>query len=96
MTQHHLLRAVACATGESPRTLRRLGFSLHPAPHAEPDPADLSLVLDCPFCRRAVPYPGAVDDGDASLAECPRCDVEFEFSPTEVYATTPPPARVAG
>ena len=90
MTQ--LERTVARQTGESPRTIRGLGFTLRTGPPRDLEPEDLRLLLDCPFCGRAVPYPGRTRDGSPALAECPgpRCDVYFEFDPAEVYA-----ARVA-
>ena len=91
MTQ--LERTVARQTGESPRTIRGLGFTLRTGPPGDLEPEDLRLMLDCPFCDRAVPYPGRAGDGSPALAECPgpRCDVYFEFDPDEVYA-----ARVVG
>ena len=89
MTQRHLDHAVAGATGESLRTVRRLGFSLQAARPADQDPEDLRLALDCPFCRQPVPYPGPAGDGLAPLAECPRCDVDFDFVAAEVYASAP-------
>jgi hypothetical protein len=86
MTQSQLDRSIAGLTGESPRTIRRLGFGLQAA--SPGDPEDLRLVVDCPFCGRPVPYPGRVPDGSPALAECaePRCDVYFDFDPAEVYA----------
>ena len=88
-----LERTVARQTGESPRTIRGLGFTLRTGPPGDLEPEDLRLMLDCPFCGRAVPYPGRAGDGSPALAECvgPRCDVYFEFDPAEVYA-----ARVVG
>ena len=86
MTQ--LERAIARRTGESPRTIRTLGFHLHHVSPRDLEPEDLRLVIDCPFCGRAVPYPGRATDGSPALAEClaPRCDVYFDFDPGEVYA----------
>ena len=86
MTQHQLDFAVARATGESPRHVHRLGFSLLAPTPVDPEPEDLRLVLDCPSCGDAVPYPGAAGDGSPALAECPRCDVYFAYDPAEVYA----------
>ena len=87
MTQPLLERAVADALGEPLATVRRLGFGLTTLDRpAEPD--DPRLVLDCPFCGRAVPYPGRARDGSLALAECLRCDVYFDFAEVEVYATT--------
>ena len=86
MTQAQLHRSVAHRTGESPRTVRRLGFQ-PPRPRVAEAEA-LRLVVDCPFCGTAVPYPGRAGDGSPALAECagPRCDVYFDFDPGEVYA----------
>jgi hypothetical protein len=88
MTQAQLDRSIAYRTGESPRTIHRLGFGLHPARPGDLEPEDLRLVIDCPFCGHAIPYPGPARDGSATLAECadPRCDVYFDFDPAEVYA----------
>ena len=88
MTRAQLHRTVADRTGESPRTIRSLGFHLQHGPPGDLEPEDLRLVIDCPFCGRAVPYPGRVRDGSPALAEClaPRCDVYFDFDPGEVYA----------
>ena len=89
MTRMQLECAVARATGESPRHVRRLGFGLL-APAAAPAAEGLRLVLDCPFHGGPVPYPGAAGDGTPALAECPRCDVYFEFDPAGVYAAAGP------
>jgi hypothetical protein len=86
MTQAQLERAVASATGETIRDVRSRGFSILENSPGTPDPDDLSLVIDCPFCGGVIPYPG-LPEGDApALAVCPACDVEFEFVPHEVYA----------
>lgn len=86
MTQLQLESAIAGTTGESLRTIRARGFSLlHPRPSHE-DTCVLRLQLDCPFCGRPVAYPGTAADGSIALAECDRCDVDFEVAPTEVYA----------
>jgi hypothetical protein len=86
MTQAQLDRSVADRTGESLRTVHRLGFQ--PGPARELEPEDLRLVVDCPFCGRAVPYPGRSRDGSPALAEClnPACDVYFDFAEADVYA----------
>ncbi len=82
-----LEHAIAGRTGESPRTIRRLGFRLNTVSINPSAADDLRLVVDCPFCGRAVPYPGRVRDGSPALAEClhPRCDVYFDFDPADVY-----------
>jgi hypothetical protein len=89
MTQAQLDRSVADRTGESLRTVHRLGFQPHSIGFLEPE--DLRLVVDCPFCGRAVPYPGRTRDGSPALAEClnPSCDVYFDFAEADVYATEP-------
>jgi hypothetical protein len=86
VTRHQLDRAVARATGESLRTVRALGFGMLEARPA-PRPEGLTLVADCPHCRRPVPYPGRAADGSPVLAECPGCDLYFEPRPETVYAT---------
>jgi hypothetical protein len=86
MTRPLLERAVADALGEPLATVRRLGFGLTTLDRPA-EPEDLRLVLDCPFCGRAVPYPGRSRDGSLALAECLRCDVYFDFTEVEVYAT---------
>jgi hypothetical protein len=90
MTQAQLDRSVAAATGESIVTVRTLGFSLLGTRPAVVQPDDLRLALDCPFCGRSVPYPGRTPDGAPALAECVRCDVDFEGD--EVYASGPEPS----
>jgi hypothetical protein len=89
VTRPALERAVAAALGEPIATVRRLGFG--PACLAMPgEPEEPMLVLDCPFCRAAVAYPGRSRDGSAAMAECEACDVYFDFEPSEVYATGDP------
>ena len=90
MTQHQLDCAVARSIGDPVRTVHRLGFS--PVPGNEPDDLETDnpvLVLDCPFCGHAVPYPGRCRDGSNALAECLRCDIYFDSNEAEVYATDP-------
>ena len=76
-------RAVAAATGEPLSTIRRLGFG--PAALHAPDPSEIALVLDCPFCGRPAAYPGRGMGGEPAMAECDRCDVYFDFADDEVY-----------
>ncbi|AGA26328.1 hypothetical protein [Singulisphaera acidiphila] len=86
MTRSQLDGAVAQATGESLLTVRRLGFSLMNCGSNSPDPEDLCLVIDCPFCSRPVPHPDPARDGSPTLAECLACDVYFDYAPAEIYA----------
>lgn len=85
MTRAQLVRTIADRTGESLRTVDRLGFQLGTRDRLEPE--DIRLVVACPFCGRAVPYPGRTHDGSTALAECvrPTCDVYFDFDVAEVY-----------
>jgi hypothetical protein len=86
MTPTQLDRSVAARTGDSLRTVHRLGFQ--PDSTGTLEPEEIRLVVDCPFCGRAVPYPGRVRDGSPALAECvsPSCDVYFDFDESDVYA----------
>lgn len=84
MTRIEIESAVVAATGESLATVRRLGFGLVARDPGEPE--DLRLVVDCPFCRRVVEYPGLAANGSPALAECLVCDVYFDFPAEEVYA----------
>jgi hypothetical protein len=87
MIQSQLDRAVAGATGESLRTIRALGFTILARGEFGREAEDLGLRVDCPFCGDAVPYPGRARDRTPALAECPRCDLDFDFAIEEVYAT---------
>src|SRR6516164_5097965 len=85
MTQRQLNCQVARITGEPLHNLCFLGFNLVARHPDDLEPEDFRLVLDCPFCRQPVPYPGPAADGSESMAECDRCDLYFGFDPVEVY-----------
>ncbi len=85
MTQTQLDSQIARITGESLTEIHLLGFSLVPDHQDEPEPGTVLLVLDCPFCRCPVPYPGLASDDSEAMAECDRCDVYFAFDPEEIY-----------
>jgi hypothetical protein len=85
MTQMQLDCQIARITGEPLTIVNTLGFSVIAEKPDDLEPEDVDLVLDCPFCRQPVPYPGLAGDGSETLAECDRCDVYFEFDPDEVY-----------
>jgi hypothetical protein len=93
MTRTQLHRSIAARTGESMAVIRRLGFHLQADPRDEPPPDVVHLVLDCPFCRRQVAYPGRSGDGSATLAECEDCDIYFEFEDRDVF---PASSRATG
>ncbi len=85
MTQAQLDSQIARITGESLAEIHCLGFSLESDHHDDLEPATLQLVLDCPFCRCPVPFPGLASDGSETMADCDRCDVYFAFDPEEIY-----------
>ena len=85
MTRTQINHRVASRTGESLTVIRRLGFQLQVPPREEPAPEDICLVVHCPFCRGAVPYPGRSGDGSPALAECVGCDVYFPFDDRDVF-----------
>ena len=89
MTQAQLDCAVAGATGESLQTIHRRGFSIVNNDRDGLESEDPALVLDCPSCGRAVPYPGRCRDGSVALAECLPCDVYFDCDEAEVYTIDP-------
>ena len=68
MTQAQLDHEVADATGESVRTVNRLGFSVLPDGPSGREPGPLYLVVNCPHCRRAALYPGQPPDGSPPIA----------------------------
>lgn len=83
MNRSALERAVARATGESRRTIRRYGFSVVPD-----DPpsiiAPAHLGLDCPGCGAGI----SLHDTHPKLpefAECPRCDAVYPYEFEELY-----------
>ena len=86
MTQIQLDCAIADVTGESLDLVHDLGFSLPGAL----EPEDLCLVLDCPFCRRPVPFPGRVRGGALAQAECLRLR-HLTSSPASTRSTSPTP-----
>jgi hypothetical protein len=74
--------------GELLGTLRALAFGILRPGDEDDEPADIELVLDCPFCRHPVPFPGRGGEGCDLLAECDRCDVYFGSEPDEVYTAS--------
>ncbi len=99
MTRTQVNHLVAARTGEPLAVIRRLGFQVKSEPSEEPAAQDICLVVHCPFCRGAVPYPGRGRDGSDVLAECGECDVFFPFEDRDVFpasarrVTSSSPAR---
>jgi hypothetical protein len=88
MNQSEVERAVARATGESRRFIKRFGFSLTPEePHHRADPA---LAIDCPGCG-TVFDPVEVVNLFSEL-ECPRCDAVYPVAAKELYVVESPAA----
>jgi hypothetical protein len=85
MTRTQVNYLVAARTGESLAVIRHLGFQVKSEPGRGPVADDICLVVHCPFCRGAVPYPGRARDGPAALAECEGCDLYFPFEDSEVF-----------
>lgn len=92
MTRTQLNHQVARITGEPIGNITALGFSLLRPGGEGMEPEDIRLVLECPFCGRPVPYPGPAADGSEPMAECERCDVDFDFLPQEVRELTLEPS----
>jgi hypothetical protein len=91
MNQSEIERAVARATGESRRFIKRFGFSLLvDEPEHITDPA---LVIDCPGCGAVV----NLDDVANRLSEleCSRCDAVYPVAADELYVVDSPRAATA-
>ncbi len=84
MHQSELERAVARATGESRRRIKKHGFYLLKEPDRPPD--DVSLALDCPGCGTVVNLTPPAVSALPSLAECLRCDAVYPYREHELYA----------
>ena len=93
MTRTQLNHQVARITGEPIGTITALGFRLLRPGGESMEPEDIRLVLECPFCGRPVPYPGPAAAGSETMAECERCDVDFDFVPEEVRDMPAEPPR---
>jgi hypothetical protein len=86
MNQSEVERAVARATGESRRFIKRFGFSLL---SEEPeDSADLALGIDCPGCGAALSPDHVVNL--LNELECPRCDAVYPVAADELYVVDSP------
>ena len=86
MTQLQLERSIARSTGDSLRTVRRLGFGPGVG-SLDLEPEDLRLAVDCPFCGRPCALP-ADRFGTTPMAECETCDIDFDYRPHEVYTVS--------
>jgi len=84
MTHSHLLFAVALATGETFRTVERLGFR-HEQRREEPITNDHVAAIDCPCCGGTVVVAWNPSDDLPEFADCRRCETVVPFSDDEVY-----------
>ena len=88
MNQAEVERAVARATGESRRFIKRFGFSLVPD---EPGQChDAALAIDCPGCGAALELN---DVANLRELECPRCDAVYPIADDELYVVNSPSAQ---
>jgi hypothetical protein len=88
MNQSEVERAVARATGESRRFIRRFGFSLLPdEPECRTNPG---LAIDCPGCGAAMELNGVANLREL---ECPRCDAAYPIAADELYVVNSPIAQ---
>lgn len=90
MTRSELHLAIARQTGESLATIRHLGFGLNEREPSVPDREPEVLFLDCPFCGHPERLSSIGIDGLPESAECSQCDIYFDYSFEEIYATKPP------
>jgi hypothetical protein len=86
MSDAQLTCAVAEALGESVRVVHNFGFQLVEDRPDDLEPENVRPAVECPFCRRVVPYPGRLENGEWPLAECDRCDLLFEISEHDLFA----------
>ena len=83
-----LLSAIAMATGETLRTVERMGFR-----HAsrmrrdQPIKDDPVAVIDCPCCGGAVVLAWERTDELPEFADCRRCETVFPYFDSEIYET---------
>jgi uncharacterized C2H2 Zn-finger protein len=81
MNQSEVERAVARATGESRRFIKRFGFSLIVD---EPEHCcDAALAIDCPGCGAVFNLNDVANH--LSELECPRCDAVYPVAADELY-----------
>jgi len=86
MNQSEVERAVARATGESRRFIKRFGFSLL---SEEPERcADPALGIDCPGCGAAFSPDDVVNL--LNELECPRRDAVYPVAADELYVVDSP------
>lgn len=83
MSRFQLHRMVARATGESPRTIRSIGFNVLrlDVPIA---PLAPHLCLSCPGCGGDVPLESQAGRLP-EFAECKKCDISYPYSENEVF-----------
>ena len=78
--------AVARATGDSLRSINRIGFS-HMPDHVrdEVSPGDPLTVIDCPCCGGTVVLSWDRAEALPEFADCRRCETIIDYHPWEVY-----------
>ena len=86
MNPRHQQPNVAVIAAESLTTIRQIGFRMGLDSQIDEEARNVQLVLDCPFCRKAIFYRGLLPHDDTPIGECPRCDLVFDFDPDEIYA----------
>jgi hypothetical protein len=86
MNQSEVERAVARATGESRRFVKRFGFSLlADAPECRTDPGP---AIDCPGCGAVLNLHDVTNPG--CELECHRCDAVYPIAADELYVVNSP------
>jgi uncharacterized paraquat-inducible protein A len=91
MNQSEVEQAVARATGESRRFIKRYGFSIVAE---EPEGStDAGLAIDCPGCGTVFNLDGI--ENSLSELECPRCDAVYPVGTHELYVVDRPLAATA-
>lgn len=88
MNQSTIDRSVARATGESRRTISRLGFSLLGEPDQSSD--DVAIACECGGCGHVIPIRPKQLCYSEPEAECVRCDALYPVTPDELFAVSGP------
>lgn len=88
MSRILLLSAIAIATGETLRTVERIGFRhTFRARREQRIKDDPVAVIDCPCCGGTVVLAWKRTVELPEFADCRRCETVFPFTDSEVYET---------